>query len=74
MTQAIQPIPIPTIECRVCGESRRNDGLTCPHCNSYQNPEIGRPLSTDSWANLQWQERKNLEQDIIARRRRKSVQ
>jgi hypothetical protein len=27
--------------CRICGKDRWNDGLKCPHCDSYQNPRAG---------------------------------
>lgn len=47
MRQTIHPIPIPNVDCRVCREVRRDDGLKCPHCQSYQNPEAGKKIRSD---------------------------
>lgn len=72
MTQSIQPIRIPNTECRVCGKLRRNDGLKCPHCDSYQHEDVGMPITGDrsSYAWLKYETRRANEEEIISRRRR----
>lgn len=34
---------IDVVPCRVCGESRWDDGTPCLRCHAYQNPKIGVP-------------------------------
>lgn len=44
MTEAPIVHQMSKVECRVCHKPRWDDGLKCPQCASYQNPEAGRPV------------------------------